>query len=46
MHAGTGVSVERIRKMNGVSIQARMNALQDGLLAEEGAAALDDLRER
>ena len=30
--------------MNGASIQARMNALQDGPLTEEGSAALDELR--
>src|SRR3954462_8763850 len=30
LSAGTGVSVERMRDMNGASIQARMNALQDG----------------
>jgi len=30
--------------MNGASIQARMNALRDGSLTEEGSAALDELR--
>ena len=44
LSAGTGVSIERMREMNGASIQARMNALQDGPLAEEGGAALDELR--
>jgi hypothetical protein len=33
-----------MRKTNGASIQARMNALQDGPLTEEGSAALDELR--
>src|SRR3954454_3702023 len=32
LSAGTGVSVERVREMNGASIKARMNALQDGSL--------------
>jgi hypothetical protein len=41
---GTGVSIERIRGMNGASIQERMNALQVGSLTEEGSAALDKLR--
>ncbi|MGE3280081.1 MAG: TniQ family protein [Alphaproteobacteria bacterium] len=44
LSSGTGVSVERLREMNGASIQARMNALQDGSLTEEGSAALDELR--
>jgi hypothetical protein len=44
LSAGTGVSVARMREMNGASIQARMNALQDGPLSEEGSAALDELR--
>lgn len=44
LSAGTGVSVERMREMNGASIQARMNALRDGSLTEEGSAALDELR--
>ena len=44
LSAGTGVSVERIREINGASIQARMNALRDGSLAEEGSAALGELR--
>jgi hypothetical protein len=44
LSAGTGVSVERMRKMNGASIQARMNALRDGSRTEEGSAALDELR--
>ena len=46
LSTGTGVSVERMREMNGASIQARLNAQQDGPLAEEGTAALDELRER
>jgi hypothetical protein len=33
-----------MRKMNGASIQARMNALRDGTWVEEGSAALDQLR--
>ena len=44
LSTGTGVSIERMREMNGASIQARMNALQDGPLTEEGGAALDELR--
>jgi hypothetical protein len=44
LSAGTGVSVERMREMDGASIQARMNALRDGSLTEEGSAALDELR--
>jgi hypothetical protein len=32
-----------MREMNGASIQAHMNALQDGPLTEEGGAALDEL---
>jgi hypothetical protein len=44
LSAGTGVSVERMREMNGASIQARMNALRDGPLTEEGSVALDELR--
>jgi hypothetical protein len=44
LSAGTGVSVERMREMNGASIQARMNALQDGPLTKQGSAALDELR--
>ena len=44
LSAGTGVSVERMREMNCASIQARMNALQDGPLTKEGSAALDELR--
>ena len=44
LSTGTGVSIERMREMNGASIQARMNALQDGPQTEEGSAALDELR--
>jgi TniQ protein len=44
LSAGTGVSVERMREMNGALIQARLNALQDGKLTEEGSAGLDELR--
>jgi hypothetical protein len=46
LSAGTGVSVERMREMNGASIQARLNALQAGPLTEEGSAALDELQAR
>jgi hypothetical protein len=44
LSAGTGVSVERMREMNCPSIQARMNALPDGPLAESGRAALEELQ--
>ena len=44
LSAGTGVSVARMREMNGASIQARTNALRDGSLTEKGSAALDELR--
>jgi hypothetical protein len=33
-----------MRKMNCASIQARLNAPQDGPLSEEGSAALTELR--
>jgi hypothetical protein len=32
-----------MRKMNGASIQARRNALQDRPLTEQGSAVLDEL---
>ena len=41
---GAGVSLEWMREMSGVSIRARMNALQNGLLTGEGSAALNELR--
>jgi hypothetical protein len=44
LSTGTGVSVEQMREMNGASIQARMNALQDGPQTEEGSTALDEPR--
>ena len=44
LSAGTGVSVARMREMNGASMQAHMNALRNGPLTEEGSAALDELR--
>jgi hypothetical protein len=44
LSAGTGVPVERMQAMNCASIGARVNELQDGLLTEEGRAALDELR--
>jgi hypothetical protein len=36
LSVGTGISVERMREMNDASIQARMNALQDGSQTEKG----------
>ena len=38
------VSIEWMREMNGVTIRARINALQNGPLTEEGSAALNELR--
>jgi len=44
LSAGTGVPVERMREMTRASLWARANKLRDGLLTEEGSAALDELR--
>jgi hypothetical protein len=43
LSAGTGVSVERMRETDSASIQARLNALQEGPLTEEASATLDEL---
>ena len=40
---GADVSIEWMREMNGVLIRARINALQNGPLTEEGSAALNEL---
>ena len=44
LSVGTGVPVERMRKMLPAMIWVRVNALQGGLLTEGGSKAVDELR--